>query len=80
MLKKIPVAQLEKGRYNRDLNCGRMDHPFFRNQFLVDDAAMARQIADIGIAEVYIDTSRGADKIVAHESLEKWSIDQAAWL
>lgn len=61
MLKKIPIARLKLGMYVHDLNCDWMNHPFLRNQFLIEDADMLRKIAEAGIDDIYIDTSRGAD-------------------
>jgi putative nucleotidyltransferase with HDIG domain len=66
MLKKIPVARLKLGMYVHDLNCDWMNHPFLRNQFLIEDADMLRKIAEARIDEIYIDTDRGVD--VADES------------
>jgi putative nucleotidyltransferase with HDIG domain len=61
MLKKIPVARLKLGMYVHDLNCDWMNHPFLRNQFLIEDADMLRKIAEARIDEIYIDTDRGVD-------------------
>jgi putative nucleotidyltransferase with HDIG domain len=61
MIKKVPADRLRTGMYVHDLNCSWMDHPFLRNQFMIEDAAMLRKIAEAGIGDVYIDTSRGVD-------------------
>lgn len=61
MLKKIPASRLRQGMFIHDLNCSWMDHPFLRNQFLVEDEEMLRKIAEAGIGELYIDTGRGLD-------------------
>ncbi|MGE5468911.1 MAG: HD-GYP domain-containing protein [Ignavibacteria bacterium] len=61
MLKKITVAQLRTGMYVHDLNCDWTDHPFLRNQFLVEDEAMLGKILAAPIPEVWIDTDRGLD-------------------
>ena len=38
-----------------------LDHPFWRNQFLLNDPADIRRILESGITEVWIDTARGSD-------------------
>ncbi|MEW5893813.1 MAG: HD-GYP domain-containing protein [Pseudomonadota bacterium] len=60
-VKKVSVAQLRPGMYVHDLNCGWMDHPFLTNQFLVKDAETLSTIRKLGIRELYIDISKGAD-------------------
>jgi putative nucleotidyltransferase with HDIG domain len=47
--------------YIHDLNCGWMEHSFFANRFLIEDAATVRKIAATGVHEVYIDTRLGDD-------------------
>lgn len=59
MIKTIPVTQLRVGMYVHDLNCGWLDHPFARNRFSVDDAAVLRKILETGVTEVTIDTDLG---------------------
>lgn len=61
MIKKIPVDALVPGMYVHDLNCGWMEHPFLTNAFRVDDEARVAKIRNLGIRELYIDTSRGLD-------------------
>jgi len=61
MIKKIAIEQLKPGMYIHDINCGWMDHPFMHNHFAVKDDAMVRQLADIGMHDVYIDTNKGLD-------------------
>jgi len=42
--------------------CGSwMDHPFWRANFVVDNEVDLRRIQDSGIAEVWIDASKGLD-------------------
>ncbi len=60
-IRKIPVEQLTVGMYVHDLNCGWMDHPFVTNQFLIKDAATLRKVRDVGMKEIFIDTSAGRD-------------------
>ena len=77
MIKKIPVGELALGMYVHDLNCGWLDHPFARNQFSIDDAALLTKLRTSGIAEVFIDTDLGvivrspeSDAITAEEVVE----------
>jgi len=60
-IRKIPVEQLAVGMYVHDLNCGWMDHPFVTNQFLVKDAVTLKKVRDVGMKEIFIDTSAGRD-------------------
>jgi len=61
MIKKISIEQLKPGMYIHDINCSWMDHPFVQNRFPVKDEAMVRQLAAIGMHDVYIDTGKGLD-------------------
>jgi HD-GYP domain-containing protein (c-di-GMP phosphodiesterase class II) len=61
MIKKIPVERLRPGMFLHNLNAGWMSHPFIRNRFLVDDECVIQRIAQAGIHELYIDTTRGLD-------------------
>ena len=60
-VKKVEVDQLVPGMYIHDLNCEWIDHPFWRNRFLIRDQGTISKIAERGIREVYIDTARGTD-------------------
>jgi len=61
MIKKIAIEQLRPGMYIQDLNFGWIDHPYARNNFLLEDERGLRQIRQLGIRELYIDTSKGLD-------------------
>jgi HD-GYP domain-containing protein (c-di-GMP phosphodiesterase class II) len=61
MIKKIAVAQLREGMYVHDLNCDWMTHPFLRSHFLLKSDQQLKSIADLGVPEIYIDTTRGLD-------------------
>lgn len=61
MIKKITLDQLVIGMYIHDINCGWMDHPFARNRFKIDKPETLDKIRSAGVAEVFIDTSLGAD-------------------
>lgn len=61
MIKKISVQDLRPGMYVHDLKRGWMVHPFLRTKFRVDGETAIRRIADAGIHELDIDTSKGLD-------------------
>lgn len=61
MLKRISVTHLRLGMFI-DAFCGSwIEHPFWRNAFLLDDAADLKRIVDSGLREVWIDTTKGLD-------------------
>jgi putative nucleotidyltransferase with HDIG domain len=61
MIKKIPLQELRIGMYVHDLNVDWMSHPFLRDQFLLNDEADLLKITQLGVHDLYIDTSRGLD-------------------
>jgi len=61
MIKKIPKQDLKLGMYIHDLNCGWMEHNFFRNSFMLRKDDDLRRIHQSGIKDVYIDTVKGID-------------------
>jgi putative nucleotidyltransferase with HDIG domain len=61
MIKNIPVAQLRIGMYIHDLGCTWINHPFFRNQFKIENDSMLNKIIATGIEYVTIDTALGLD-------------------
>ena len=61
MLKKVDSSQLRVGMFIHDLDCGWMEHPFVRNQFLVTNEAEIRKIVEARIRGVVIDCRRGLD-------------------
>lgn len=69
MLKRIPVDRLRPGMFIHEFCGSWMDHPFWRTRFLLREEGDLRRILDSGLAEVWIDTARGADLEggVAHE-------------
>lgn len=60
-IKKISVDQLQIGMYVHDLNCPWWDHPYLTSRFRVNDETTLRELAGLGIRELYIDTRKGAD-------------------
>lgn len=61
MIKKVGKEQLRVGMYIHDLNCGWMDHSFFRKRFALKREEDLKKIHESGIREVYIDTEKGLD-------------------
>jgi HD-GYP domain-containing protein (c-di-GMP phosphodiesterase class II) len=61
MLKKVDASQLRVGMFINDLDCGWMEHPFVRSQFLLTSEAEIKKILDARIHGVVIDCSRGMD-------------------
>lgn len=61
MLKKISVGHLKLGMYVHELCGSWMEHPFWRNQFLLEDPQDLHRIQSTNINEVWIDTAKGID-------------------
>lgn len=61
MLKKVDASQLKVGMFIHDLDCGWMEHPFVRSQFLLSCDSEIRKIIDARIRSVVIDCQRGTD-------------------
>lgn len=61
MIKKIPLAQLQPGMYVHDLNCSWGVHPFFATRFKVKNEKEIEKAVEMGVREVYIDTTLGHD-------------------
>ena len=61
MLKKIAIADLRVGMYIHELCGGWMDHPFWRSKFAVKDVQDLAKVRESGVAELWIDTGKGAD-------------------
>jgi len=61
MLKRIQVKQLRVGMYLQEIRGSWINHPFWRNKFVIEDDDVIRQIVQSGIADVVIDTSKGLD-------------------
>ena len=60
-LKKISVDQVRVGMYLHALEGAWIDHPFWKNQFVIGDAADLRKLRDSKIREVWIDAGKGLD-------------------
>ena len=61
MLKKIPVGQLRVGMYLHALEGPWIDHPFWRNRFVLSSPADLRKLAESAVEEVWIDPGQGLD-------------------
>jgi putative nucleotidyltransferase with HDIG domain len=61
MLKKIAVEQVTLGMHIHEFCGSWMDHPFWREKFVLNDPKDLQQIRVCGIKEVWIDVDKGAD-------------------
>ena len=61
MLKKIMISQLQVGMFVHDLDCGWLQHPFFRSRFMINDLLMLDKVRDANIKHLVIDTEKGVD-------------------
>jgi len=77
MIKKIPLAQLRIGMYIHDLGCTWINHPFFKNQFKVENASMLNKVIAAGIEYVTIDTALGLDAgdVIASEDNDQAEVE-----
>lgn len=60
-LRKLKVVDLQIGMFVHAFDAPWLQHPFWRSRFLLDRAQDLRAARDSGIAECWIDTTRGAD-------------------
>jgi putative nucleotidyltransferase with HDIG domain len=61
VLKKVPVTQLAVGMYVHAFEGSWLDHPFWRNGFLIQDTTTLRKVQDCGVKHCLIDVVKGAD-------------------
>ena len=61
MLKKISVKQLTVGMYLKEFCGSWMEHPFWRNSFVISDPKDIERILASSIQEVWIDSAQGLD-------------------
>ncbi len=61
MLKKIRVDDLRLGMHIHEFCGSWMEHPFWRENFILDNQDDVRRIAESGISEVWIDVAKGVD-------------------
>lgn len=60
-MKKIPVERVRQGMFLHRLEGSWLRTPFWRRAFVLEDVADLRLLRQSGIAEVWIDISRGLD-------------------
>ncbi len=63
MLKKITVDQLALGMHIQEFCGSWMDHPFWRENFVLEDPADLKAIRGCGIRELWIDVKKGSDVV-----------------
>ncbi|MEW6694537.1 MAG: HD-GYP domain-containing protein [Pseudomonadota bacterium] len=61
MLKRIHVQDVRLGMYIHGFVGSWLDHPFWRNRFLLEDPQDLARIRASAVREVWIDVSKGAD-------------------
>ena len=61
MLKKINVKQLKVGMHLKEFCGSWMEHPFWRNAFVITDPKDIEEILASSIQEVWIDSDKGLD-------------------
>jgi putative nucleotidyltransferase with HDIG domain len=61
MLKKITVGQVKLGMHIQEFCGSWMDHPFWRENFVLKDPADLKAIQTCGIKEIWIDVHKGID-------------------
>lgn len=61
MLKKISVKQLAVGMHLKEFCGSWMEHPFWRNAFVITDPKDIERVLASSIKEVWIDTDKGDD-------------------
>lgn len=65
MLKKITVDQVRLGMHIQEFCGSWMDHPFWRENFILRDPADLKAIRTCGIKELWIDVRKGRDVEIA---------------
>ena len=61
MLKKIKVKDVRLGMYIQEVCGSWMDHPFWKNSFMLTEDKDLNTLKNCGVDEVWIDTSKGLD-------------------
>jgi len=65
MLKKIPLHELRLGMFIQSIEGSWVDHPFWRNRFVLESAEDLNKILSSGVKAVWIDVSKGVDVLVS---------------
>jgi HD-GYP domain-containing protein (c-di-GMP phosphodiesterase class II) len=70
VLKRIEVNQLTVGMFIHGFDAGWMEHPFWRERFLIKELSRLQEIRASGVQHCWIDVSKGQDVTVEtpHES------------
>ncbi|MBL8396815.1 MAG: HD-GYP domain-containing protein [Candidatus Accumulibacter sp.] len=76
MLKRISVQQLRLGMYIKEFCGSWLDHPFWRNAFLLDNPADLEALLASKIKEVWIDCDQGFD-LASHENVVSLARNEA---
>ena len=61
MLKKISVRDVKLGMYLQEICGSWMEHPFWKQSFVLADPIDVKTLQECGISEVWIDTDKGLD-------------------
>ena len=75
MLKKINVKQLQVGMHLKEFCGSWMEHPFWRNGFVITDPKDIASILASSIKEVWIDCSKGLDVPVGEAAVSEAESD-----
>ncbi len=70
MIKKISIRQLKPGMFIHDINCTWIEHPFLVGALKIKNDQVIKEIAGLGVREVYIDTLKGLDVLDAPTETE----------
>lgn len=71
MLKKITVDQVKLGMHIQEFCGSWMDHPFWRENFILRDPADLQAIRTCGIKELWIDVQKGLDVEVVGQTKQE---------
>lgn len=72
MFEKIDVGQLKAGMYIEEFCGSWMEHPFWRNSFVVTDAHDIDRIRAGSIRQGWIDSAKGVDAAADVEMAPVW--------
>jgi HD-GYP domain-containing protein (c-di-GMP phosphodiesterase class II) len=65
MLKKIPVSEVRVGMFLQELSGSWLDHPFWKNKFVIEDENDLKRLRESKVKEVWIDVAKGDDVAAA---------------
>ncbi|MDV7392384.1 DUF3391 domain-containing protein, partial [Arthrospira platensis SPKY1] len=71
MLKKIPVSDLRLGMFIQAFDGSWMDHPFWRNRFVLESPDDLDKVRASAVKAVWIDVGRGLDVPAASPAVEQ---------